>query len=70
MKVMLYAKSEPVQSIKEHTDKLIEQYEIIKKLYGEEILENKNIDKERFWKILKIACLYHDIRKSIYTISK
>lgn len=59
---MLYAKSEPIESIKEHTDKLIEQYEIIKKLYGKEILENKEINEERFWNILKIACLYHDVR--------
>lgn len=59
---MLYAKSEPIESIKEHTDKLIEQYEIIKKLYGKEILENKQINEERFWNILKIACLYHDVR--------
>ncbi len=59
---MLYAKSEPIESIKEHTDKLIEQYEIIKELYGKEILENKEINEERFWKILKIACLYHDVR--------
>ncbi|MCI8352970.1 MAG: hypothetical protein HFJ58_05200 [Clostridia bacterium] len=59
---MLYAKSEPIESIKEHTDKLIEQYEIIKELYGKEILENKEINEERFWNILKIACLYHDVR--------
>lgn len=59
---MLYAKSEPIESIKEHTDKLIGQYEIIKGLYGKEILENKEINEERFWNILKIACLYHDVR--------
>lgn len=60
---MLYAKSEPKQSIKEHTDALLSRLKDIKRLYGEIILKNKQIDKNRFWFILELACKYHDTGK-------
>lgn len=49
------AKTSPKETIMEHTDKLIEEYERLKKLYP----NLKNLD----WDILKIACLYHDLGK-------
>ncbi len=63
---MYYAKSKPVESIKEHTDRLLENLELLKNSYGKEILKGKNIDEERFWWLLKIICTYHDIGK-VYT---
>lgn len=63
---MNYAKSYPKQSIMEHTNKLLKNLEILKQTYEKEILENKNIEAERFWYLLKIICTYHDIGK-VYT---
>lgn len=34
---MYYAKSNPIESIKEHTNKLLENMILLKKLYGEKI---------------------------------
>lgn len=53
---MYLAKSYPVEeSISEHTDKLIDNYKILKTIYKDEI----NIN----WDLLKLACLYHDLGK-------
>ena len=43
------------ETIAEHTDRLIGNYNIFKKIYP-----NINID----WNILKLACLYHDLGKA------
>ncbi|URZ03337.1 CRISPR-associated helicase/endonuclease Cas3 [Clostridium felsineum] len=61
---MLYAKSNPVESIKEHTDELVKNYYNIRKVYGEIIEQKVNIDKNNFWQLLSIAVLYHDVGKS------
>lgn len=67
---MYYAKSYPTESIKQHTDNLLENLKVLEKTYGKEIEDNitKNlkISEERFWILLKIICTYHDIGK-IYT---
>lgn len=60
---MFYAKSEPIETIKEHTDKLLENLEILKNIYGKDIEIDKKFDTERFWYLLKIACTYHDLGK-------
>lgn len=60
---MFYAKSEPIETIKEHTDKLLENLEILKNIYGKDIERNKKLDTERFWYLLKLACIYHDLGK-------
>lgn len=60
---MFYAKSEPIETIKEHTDRLLENLEVLKNTYGKEIEEKKNFDTKRFWYLLKIACTYHDLGK-------
>lgn len=62
---MIIAKTIPVvESLKEHTDKLIEREEELKELYGEKI--NKILpDKvtSDFWDLLYICCFYHDFGK-------
>lgn len=50
------AKTYPKQeTIEEHTDRLIENYNILREIYP-----NINID----WNILKLACMYHDLGKA------
>lgn len=63
---MLYAKSKDGESIKEHTQKLLDNLQLLKNGYGEDILNNKDFDKDRFWMLLELACLYHDVGK-VYT---
>lgn len=48
------AKSNPEETIQEHTDKLLENYETLKKLYPNLLIN---------WDILKFACIYHDLGK-------
>lgn len=61
---MIYAKSNPIESLKEHTDRLIENYEHLKKLYKTNI--DEIIKDDVFWDMLKDACFYHDFGK-VYT---
>ncbi len=63
---MNYAKSKPLETIKEHTDKLLKNLKILKKIYIKEIEKVININKDRFWELLEIICKYHDIGK-VYT---
>jgi len=60
---MNYAKSKPKQTIKEHTDDLLRNLKLFKSTYGEELLNNRAIDKNRFWKLAEIVCTYHDFGK-------
>ncbi|MDU5082961.1 CRISPR-associated helicase Cas3' [uncultured Tissierella sp.] len=48
------AKSNPPETIIDHTEKLIENYEVLKRIYP-----NLNVD----WDILYLSCLYHDLGK-------
>lgn len=59
---MLYAKSDPPESINEHTEKLLRNLKILRNLYENIVDKNPNVD-ERLWKLLEIACVYHDIGK-------
>lgn len=65
---MLYAKSNPQESIKEHTDKLLKNLEILRDKYKDKICENieEIQDIERLFELLKIVCQYHDYGK-VYT---
>ena len=38
--IVAYAKSKPIETIKEHTNKVLEELNILRKLYGKRILEN------------------------------
>lgn len=60
---MFYAKSDPVESIKEHTDKLLSNLKILQNTYGERITKIIDMDSERFWELMKIICVYHDTGK-------
>lgn len=63
---MYYAKSTPIETIKEHTEKLLKNLKLLRNLYEKEIISSINIEKERFWELLEIVCKYHDIGK-VYT---
>ncbi len=63
----LWAKDDGT-TIREHTDKLLENLEKLKVYYKDEIEEliPKRLPselKERFWEILELACEYHDYGK-------
>lgn len=60
---MFYAKSDPVESIKEHTDKLLSNLKILQNTYGERITKIIDMDFERFWELMRIICIYHDTGK-------
>lgn len=61
-----YAKSEPKETILEHTNKLLENLQILKDVYQSDIIQNKEFDADRFWHLLEIICKYHDVGK-VYT---
>lgn len=58
-----YAKSNPKETIIEHTNQLLENLNLLKNIYAQDI--NK-CTTERFWYLLEIICKYHDIGK-VYT---
>ena len=49
MNYKYYAKSNPIETIKEHTDKLLENLEILKRKYGSKIVQVIDMPEERFW---------------------
>lgn len=60
---MYYAKNKYEETIKQHTDKLLENLEILKNKYADKITCKIDMDAERFWTLLEIVCLYHDVGK-------
>ncbi|KAF1083732.1 CRISPR-associated endonuclease/helicase Cas3 [Sporotomaculum syntrophicum] len=56
---MFYAKSQPGETIKEHTDLLLAGLQLLRKSYGHKINAG-----ERFWELLRTAALYHDFGKA------
>lgn len=61
----IYAKSRPEETLKEHTERLLHNLEILKQVYGEQIesiIPNKV--KSVFWEMLRDACIYHDCGKA------
>ena len=63
MNYKYYAKSNPIETIKEHTDKLLENLEILKRTYGSKIVQAIDMPEERFWQLMEIICKYHDAGK-------
>lgn len=63
MNYKYYAKSNPTETIKEHTDKLLENLKILKKTYGTKIVQSINMQEDRFWLLMEIVCKYHDAGK-------
>lgn len=60
---MIYAKSDPVETLREHTDNLLEQLEILKNSYGQKLEQIIPIDSSEFWRLLDIAVEFHDLGK-------
>lgn len=60
---MFYGKSNPIETIKEHTDKLIINLKRLKKIYGKRISQIIDMSEERFWQLMEIICKYHDVGK-------
>lgn len=63
MNYKYYAKSNPIETIKEHTDKLLENLEILKRTYGSKIIQVIDMPEDRFWQLMEIICKYHDVGK-------
>ncbi|MDI3312228.1 MAG: CRISPR-associated helicase Cas3', partial [Thermoanaerobacterium sp.] len=61
---MIYAKSDPVETLREHTEKVMDNYYKIKAMYGDKI--QNIVEDENFWDLLEIICFYHDFGK-VYT---
>ena len=66
MDTIFWAKSNPKETIKEHTDKLLENLQILKNEYGKQITKNINMEEDRFWKLMSIICTYHDTGKVFF----
>lgn len=63
-KEVIYAKSNPKETLKEHTDGLLSNIKFLKKTYGKKILARcpakyRNI----FWDVLILCAKYHDLGK-------
>ena len=63
MNYKYYAKSNPIETIREHTDKLLENLEILKRTYGAKIVQVIDMPEDRFWQLMEIICKYHDVGK-------
>lgn len=63
MDAIFWAKSNPKETIKEHTDKLLENLQALKNEYGMQITKNINMEEDRFWELMSIICTYHDTGK-------
>lgn len=63
MEYIYYAKSKPLETIKEHTDQLLQNLRILKNKYGTKIIKVSNISEKRFWQLMEIICTYHDTGK-------
>ena len=60
---MIYAKSNPKETLREHTDALRKELETLKNCYGDKIEILTNLDKEEFWRLLDIIVEFHDLGK-------
>lgn len=67
---MIYAKSSPVETLREHTDALIEQLKLLKNQYGENINSLDYINEDEFWKLLDIIVEFHDVGKAFSPFQK
>lgn len=61
---MVYAKSSPPESLKEHTQALLINFEILRKYYEKEVTRTlPKKYREYFWNALNLACKAHDLGK-------
>lgn len=61
-----YAKTNPKETIREHTDNVLKEFYNLKTTYKKEIeaIIKDYIDVEEFWNLLKLCCEFHDYGKS------
>ena len=59
----LIAKTKPYETLREHTDELRKELEMLKIAYGEKIETLISIDKDEFWRLLDIIVEFHDLGK-------
>src|SRR5699024_601921 len=55
---MIIAKTNPVETLGEHTNELLTRYETLKKSYKDDI------EDDTVWKLLYLAVVYHDAGKA------
>ncbi|MGO1043532.1 CRISPR-associated helicase Cas3' [Clostridioides difficile] len=67
---MLYAKSSPVETLREHTDELLKQMNILREHYGSSIKSLNFLDEEEFWELLDFVIEFHDIGKAFSPFQK
>ena len=60
---MYYAKSEPQEALKEHTDSLVNQIKTLKEISQKQVAKITSLGNEEFWRLLELACKYHDTGK-------
>ncbi|HBF4995203.1 TPA: CRISPR-associated helicase/endonuclease Cas3 [Clostridioides difficile] len=61
---MLYAKSNPVETLREHTDELLKQMNVLRESYGKNINSLYFLEEEIFWQLLDFVIEFHDIGKA------
>lgn len=67
---MLYAKSNPVETLREHTDELLKQMNALRECYGTNINRLNFLEEERFWQLLDFVIEFHDIGKAFSPFQK
>ncbi|EQE83808.1 UNVERIFIED_CONTAM: CRISPR-associated helicase/endonuclease Cas3 [Clostridioides difficile] len=67
---MLYAKSNPVETLREHTDELLKQMNMLRECYGTNINSLNFLEVERFWQLLDFVIEFHDIGKAFSPFQK
>ncbi|NMS88471.1 CRISPR-associated helicase Cas3' [Clostridioides difficile] len=67
---MIYAKSNPVETLREHTDELLKQMNVLRECYGTNINRLNFLEEERFWQLLDFVIEFHDIGKSFSPFQK
>ena len=60
---MIYAKSDPKETLREHTDNLLKQLSVIRDKYGYKIEKVIDISPDKFWNLLDIIVEFHDLGK-------
>ncbi|MGJ7035056.1 CRISPR-associated helicase Cas3' [Anoxybacillus eryuanensis] len=58
--MIFYAKSEGKETIREHTDRLLHNLNLLKNAYGHRFM----LMDEQMWKLLEVAVQYHDVGKA------
>ncbi|MDX5684621.1 CRISPR-associated helicase Cas3', partial [Clostridioides difficile] len=61
---MLYATSNPVETLREHTDELLKQMNVLRESYGKNINSLDFLEEEIFWQLLDFVIEFHDIGKA------